>query len=399
MCSLKLARRDLFSKSESDTTGRTAVFAVIAGGGTAGHVMPAIAVAEALVEAGHPRSSLIFMGVKRGMEAEIVPKAGFRVILTAGRGLVTSSAFSKLLRGLVLAVSTLRAFITLGCNKPKVAVSTGGYACIPGSVAALLWRIPLVVVNVDTTPGMANKILTRFATCSAVTFPDTPLPRAVLTGTPLRKSITSCVRSSQTTQAARLELGLPLDRSVVAVLGGSLGARRINEAIFDMVGFCAERTNLAVYHVMGQRDWVYFKDLLPQFSGLSQSFGSAIFYKAVPYEERMPELLMSCDLIIGRAGASFIAEIMACGVPSILVPLPSSPGGHQSNNAYFLADHGGAIVLEDGLCTGKNLAKLLMDLLNHPDRLRKMSQSVASLGQKDAANKVVNLVERAANQY
>ncbi len=238
-------------------TGRR--YALVAGGGTAGHLQPALAIAEALVAAGHERGTIEFVGSQRGQDAATLAGRGFPFTLLPGRGIVRSLAPRDLIRNVgsawELVVAAGRAIRLVGRARPRVVVAVGGYASLAGSVGALVHRVPLVLVNVDAVPGAANRLLGRFAAASAVGWEGTPLPRAVVTGTPVRPQIAGVRRDPEARTAARAVLGLPAGRRLVVAFGGSLGARQINRAVDGMAERWAGRGDVAIYHIVGRRDW------------------------------------------------------------------------------------------------------------------------------------------------
>jgi undecaprenyldiphospho-muramoylpentapeptide beta-N-acetylglucosaminyltransferase len=353
---------------------------VITGGGTAGHVLPALAVAGALLEAGHERGRIRFIGSRRGMEAQLVPQAGFAVALLPGRGIVRRPSLANLGAVAGLAVALVEAVALLARWRPGALVMVGGYAGAPATFAAIALGVPVVVVNVDAVPGAANRLAGRFARVCAIALPGTELPRAVLTGVPVRAEVLAA-RSGAGRAAARGALELADDAVVVAVAGGSLGARRLNDAA---LGLAAKLPALTVYHVTGRRD---HDRVVAAASGLGPG------YRAVAYEERMPDLLVACDLFVSRAGASTVAEVCSLGVASILVPLPGAPADHQRRNAEVLAAAGAAVLLDDAACTPEGLAAEVEVLLADRSRLAGMAVAAASLGRPDAAARVADLVE------
>ena len=238
-------------------TGRHQV--VVAGGGTGGHVLVALAVARALVARGHDQASIEFVGSRRGQEADLLAGTGFPLTLLAGRGIARRLDPRSLVANAVAVAGLLWATLTetarLARHRPRVVVSVGGYAAVPGGVAAAVLRVPLVLVNVDAVPGLAHRVLGRFAAASAVAFPDTPLPKAVVTGAPVRDEVRAVDRTPTAVAEARGQLGLPRDRPVVGVFGGSLGARSINRAASGLARRWAGRADRSLYHVTGRRDW------------------------------------------------------------------------------------------------------------------------------------------------
>ncbi len=363
-----------------------AAFAVVAGGGTGGHVIPAIAVGEALVAAGHPAASIHFLGSARGMERDLVPAAGFEVTLLSGRGVARRLTLANVgaVTGTVLAIG--RAMLLLRRLRPRVVVSVGGYASVPGVVAAALWRVPLVVAEQNAVPGLANRLAGRFAAACAVPFAGTALPRAVVTGNPVRPQLTSLDRSPSGRAQARAELGLPVDGLVVAVTGGSLGARRINEATVGLAARWAGRGGLAVHHVTGERDARAMARRLPA------AVAGGLSYHQVAFERRMDLVLRAADVVVARAGGT-VFELAAAGVASVLIPLPGAPGDHQSANAMRMAEVGAAVVVPDAELDEGRLADELGRLLAEPATLAAMGVAAAAVARPDAAAAVAALAE------
>jgi undecaprenyldiphospho-muramoylpentapeptide beta-N-acetylglucosaminyltransferase len=363
-------------------------WALVAGGGTAGHVLPGLAIAQALVQRGHLPDSIQFVGSARGLEAKLVPDAGYRVTLLPGRGIARRLTLANVgaVFGLVRAV--FKAIRLVRRLRPRVVVSVGGYASVPAVIGALVSRVPIVLHEQNAVPGLANRLAARFARASAISVPGTPLPRAELTGNPVRAEIASVDRSVAARARARQELGIPHSRRVVVAFGGSLGARRINKAVAGLAGSAwADRRDVAVRHIVGARDWASFHAPSPT---------GDLLYEAVEYEDRMPLMFAVADIMVCRAGATTVAELTAAGVPAVLVPLPGAPGDHQTANARSLAERGGAVLLPDAECTAERLAAELEPLLADPARLDAMGRAAHALAQADAADRVARLVERHA---
>ena len=228
-------------------------------------------------------------------------------------------------------------------RRPAVVVAVGGYAGVPCGLAAAAARVPLVVVEQNAVPGAANRLLGRFARASAVSFPGTDLPGAVVTGNPVRPEILAVDRTDEGRVAARAALGLPEGRRVIAVTGGSLGALRINRAVLGAVERWAGRADLAVRHAVGARDW----DLVQAQQPALPPDGAGLVYQPVRYEDRMDLLMAAADLLVCRAGGNTVAEVAVVGLPAVLVPLPNAPGDHQTANARALADAGGGVLVPD----------------------------------------------------
>lgn len=346
---------------------------LVTGGGTAGHVLPALAIATALRDRGH---DLHLVGSARGVEARLVPDAGFESTLLPGRGIARRPTLDNigavlgLLRAVVQAVGLVRR------QRPDVVIAVGGYASVACGLGAILWRVPLVVHEQNAVPGAANRLLARFARTAAVSFPDTPLPRATVVGNPVRGELFDVEHCSR-----------PDGRAQVLVFGGSLGALSINRATLEAVGRWRDRDDLAVHHVIGRRDWPALSR--PEDTG-------ALVYEAVEYEDDMPTQLGRADLVVCRGGSGTCFELAATARPAIIVPSVVTTGGQQVANAERVADTGGAVVVGDDELDGDRLVREVDALLADPERLRAMSDAMASLAAPDAADRVADLAERHA---
>jgi UDP-N-acetylglucosamine:LPS N-acetylglucosamine transferase len=371
---------------------------VIAGGGTGGHVVPSLQVARAMVERGHAPGSIELFGSRRGHEATTWPALEFPFTLLPGRGIRRSLAPGALVAnvgavaGLVWAcVRALGSFVR---RRPRVVVIVGGYASFPAGLAAVVTRVPLVSVNTDAVPGAVNGLLGRFAAANAVAFEGTDLPRAHVTGTPVRPELSGLDRSAEGRRAGRRALGLPADRQTVTAMGGSLGALRVNRAVASLAGVwegCGDRT---VYHVTGRRDYESFAGGGTGEGGGDEAGGEAgLCYRVVPFEERMPQLYSAADVCVSRAGAMSVAELLISGVPAILVPLPGAPRDHQTRNAEAVVALGAAVHVPDPECDGARLATELEALLADADRLRAMGEAARRHAHPDAAARIAELVD------
>lgn len=362
-------------------------WAVIAGGGTGGHVVPAIAIARALVERGHPPASIHFVGSTRGIERRLVPEAGFSITLLPGRGIARRLTFDNVGAVVGLTLAFFNAVRTLRRLRPSVVVAVGGYASVACVAASFLLRIPLVVAEQNAAPGLANRLAGRIARACAVSFPGTPLPRPVVTGNPVRPEIVSVDRSAVGRERSKSELGIPAGRTLIAVAGGSLGARRINDATLGLASLWKDRADIAVRHVVGERDFESVK------AAAAELEPGALVYQQVRFEDRMDLLLSAADVTVQRAGASTVAELAVAGVPSVLVPLPGAPGDHQTLNATSLADAGAAVLLPDSELDPVSLASALDRLIADRSARDSMAAAAKALGRPDAASAVAALVE------
>ncbi len=362
---------------------------IITGGGTAGHTNPGIAVAQALVELGVDRRDVQFVGGSRGNEGELVPASGFVIDLLPGRGIrrsLSPGGWRDNMGALVgLARALRQAHRIVRQRRPDVVLCLGGYASFATSAAAVTLRIPLVVSEQNARASAVNRLMSRWAAISTLPYPDTDLPGGVLTGNPIRAEILEALRSTDRA-SARAALGLPAERTVLAVWSGSLGARRVNDVVRGLAERWRDRDDLAIHHVVGRRDWSDFADLADALTD------DRLHYQAVAYEDRMPLLLRAADLAITRAGASTTAELAVAGLPAMLVPLPGAPRDHQNANAAELVAAGGGLRLADADLGVETVAELLGPLIDDPGRLAVMADAARSVARPDAARTVARLI-------
>ena len=363
-------------------------WALIAGGGTAGHLLPGLALARALVAGGHEPASLHFVGSARGPESVMVPQSGFTVDVLPGRGIQRRLTPANVVAVVDLARALVRGVALVRRHRPEVVVVLGGYASAACGLGAVLHRVPIVLLEQNKRAGAVNRLLRRVARAAAVSFAGTDLPRAVVTGNPLRPEIRAMAEHPDPL-AARAALGLPADRTVIGVFAGSLGSRRINEAVRGLVERWADRSDLAIRHVIGSRD---FHDYV---ADAPHPPPGGLVYQPVRYEDRMHLLLDASDLAVTRSGGS-VFELMAAGLPSILVPLPIATRDHQMANARAVAATGGAVVVPYAELDGARLEAELDGLLADPERLAAMGRAMRGAARIDAAERAAEVVEAVA---
>lgn len=364
------------------------VWAIIAGGGTSGHVHPALAIAGELVRRGRSKDEIHFIGSRRGLEAELVPEHGYELTALPGRGIQRAINLQNIKSALGLGAAGIKALGALRRLRPSVLVSVGGYASLPAIAAAVVLRIPIIVTEQNSVPGAANRFASRWAKACAVAFASTDLPKAVHTGNPLLGDILHVDRASGAA-AAKQRLGVEPHRTLVAAFGGSLGARRINQAVVDATAELASRSDLAIRHLIGDRDWELFG---------GHRIDGTLQYQPVRYERAMHDVYAAADLVVCRAGATSVAEIAETGTPAVFVPLPGAPGDHQTLNARALTDNGGGVLITDGDLDAASLLALLDELLDDPDRRAAMSVNAAAQAKPQAASDIADLVELHARE-
>ncbi|MDG2112939.1 MAG: glycosyltransferase, partial [Actinomycetota bacterium] len=258
--------------------------ALIAGGGTAGHLVPGLAIARSLVDQGWPAELIHFVGSTRGVETEMVPAAGFGLTTLPGRGLNERKISLANVRNLFDIVRGVVAGVVLVLrSSPAVVVSLGGYAALPASIGAIVRRVPLVISEQNAVASSTNRLLSRFAKVAAVPFAGVGLRHEVVTGNPVRQEVLDGARREQ-------QRHWPADRMKVVVFGGSLGSLRINRAVWASIEELADAGEVFVYHVVGHRDW-------PDRPSIAVDANA---YLAVEYDHELPVALASADLVISR---------------------------------------------------------------------------------------------------
>lgn len=360
---------------------------VITGGGTGGHIFPMQAVAQQLRLFGLSSNELRYVGSRRGQEATLLRDDSIALTLLPGRGIRRSLSPSALLEnvGAVAALATAVAIATykIARWRPAVVVSLGGYASLGVGVAAVLWRRPLVLVDLDAVPGAAHRLLGRFATRRCTSFASND-PRAVVTGAPLRDAIVAIDRGEANQRRARTAASPPIDQSrcVIVVMTGSLGALSVNRAVSDLARQWSDRGDITLVHVTGRRDYSRVVADRPTTTMLD--------YRIEEFAD-MTTWWTICDVAICRAGALTLAELTALGIASVLVPLPGAPGDHQTKNAQRVVDAHGALQLRDEDCSAVHLATLLERLLVPATRAA-MSACARTLGRRDSARAIARVV-------
>lgn len=350
---------------------------LITTGGTAGHINPALALAAEL--SGAPEDELLFVGGKRGQEGKALEAAGVRCVLLPVEGLPTRPDLRFLKAAAFMSAALPRAMAVVRSFKPDVCVGMGGYASVPTCLAAALLRVPLVLHEQNSVPGRANRLLARYAAAVALTFPESVryLPagtRNVLTGDPIRAGIVRIDR-----EVAREKLGIPAGPPLLLVFGGSLGAKRLNEAVRGVLE-SGGPSGYRMLHLTG-REW---------YPSFSEHAGPSYFPMA--YLEEMEVALSAADLAVSRAGAGTLAELAAVGLPAVLVPYPHAIDDHQRQNARSFVESGAAALLEDEAVSAESLAGTVTGIIYNEKILADMAGKMQALGAPHAASRLAALV-------
>ncbi len=362
---------------------------VITGGGTGGHIFPMTAVADALAARGLDADVIKFVGSRRGQERTLLSSRAEETVLLPGRGIKRSlrplALWNNVTALVRLVFSVLIALRLVLRWRPSVVVSVGGYAAFPMVLASVLTRRRLIFIELDATAGLVHRVFERYATVFCFGIRPSHLPaNGRVTGVPLRPSIMGVERSFEQRSEAAARLGVDPQRHIVIVMTGSLGSATVNNAVVGLAGLWSERTDVAIVHVTGRRDFESVSQRHPETTALE--------YVVLPFADAMNDLWSVADVALCRAGATTVAELTYLGIPSIMVPLPNAPGDHQTKNAQSVVDAGGALMLPDSACSANTLAAAVDDLLREPTSRDQMGAAARNLGRRDAADVLATIV-------
>ena len=367
-------------------------------GGTGGHINPAIAVAKIFQER-HPDCKILFIGAKGHMEERLVPQAGFELKCLPVSGMSRGKSFSAIKKNLKTVSDTVKA--VNACKKiirefqPDVILGTGGYACFPALMAGSSMGIPTCVHESNALPGLTTKLMAGRVDKVMVAFAEGAAhyrhPEQVITvGMPVRKEFLFLDRKT-----ARQQLGLTDEKLVVSAFG-SLGAKKMNEAVAEMI--CLEKEAGYPFHhihATGKFGWEWMPERV---ESLGVDLGNAPQIDMREYIYDMPVLMAAADVFISRAGASSCNEIAAVGVPSVLIPSPNVTANHQEKNARVLSDNGGAVLLLEKDCTAQKLFEEVTALLGDSQRRSEMGKVLHSLVIPDSSDRICDIMEELAQK-
>ncbi|MDD4688258.1 MAG: undecaprenyldiphospho-muramoylpentapeptide beta-N-acetylglucosaminyltransferase [Eubacteriales bacterium] len=350
---------------------------LLAGGGTAGHVNPAIAIAGE-IKKNNPDAQILFIGTKKGLESTLVPKAGFDIEFVEVSGFKRSlspkniAVTLKAAYGVVKAISIIRKF------KPDVAIGTGGYVSGPTMYGAHLCKVPVMIHEQNVFPGATNRMVNSFARVTAISFEDSRryfknTYNITLTGNPIKRDLFAASAKA-------------IDKPSVLIMGGSLGAEAINNGAVALI-----LNNKGKYNITlstGKGDYERVVKLLAD-KGLDVE--KDINVNVVSYIYDTPQAYADSQLVIARSGAITVSELAALGKPSILIPSPNVTHNHQEYNAKALADSGGAVMIKECDLTDDILIKTVNELLDNPQKLSQMSRAASRAGICDAASSLCKI--------
>lgn len=355
---------------------------LLAGGGTAGHINPALAIADA-IRTIMPDANFLFVGAKGKMEMDLIPKAGYNVVGIPVTGLQRRLSFQFVSFPFKLLKSIFKCYSIIDKFKPDVCIGTGGYVSWPAMFISWLLHIPFFIQEQNTVPGITNRSLGKFARRVFVAWDGMekyfPKERILMTGNPLRQQV---LFSESDQQSARIALGLSPHKQTIFVSGGSLGAGTINDAIIQNLHWWEKHQDIQLIWQCGRR---YEKQCqATKVAELEHVF-------VMPFIQRMDLAYSAADLIIARAGALTIAELCMVGKPVVLIPSPFVTADHQTANAQKLAAHGAAVMIKDAEVTERLFPEVEM-LLADRKNCENMRMQLRSLARPDAASDIAKYI-------
>ncbi|MCG6932842.1 MAG: undecaprenyldiphospho-muramoylpentapeptide beta-N-acetylglucosaminyltransferase [Gallionella sp.] len=352
---------------------------LIMAGGTGGHIFPALAVADIL----RARSwQVTWLGARNSMEAELIPRHKYEMAWVRFSGVRGKGLLRLLLLPFDMLVAMWQSAAAIMRHRPDVVLGMGGYITVPGGIVAAMLRRPLVIHEQNSIAGLGNKVLARLAKKVLSGFPDV-LPRAIWCGNPVRRDIAALPDPQQ-------RYGARSGRLNVLVVGGSLGAKAINEALPQALALLPQDERPSVLHQTGKQHFEAVKRAYQQ---------AGVQADIKPFMDEMARHYGNADLVICRAGALTVAELAAAGVASILIPFPFAVDDHQTRNARFLSTHGAAVLLPQGELNPEKLAQLLRELRGGEsgrEKLLAMAMQARELAKADAALTVAAICEELA---
>lgn len=351
---------------------------IVTGGGTGGHIYPALALIKSIKQQ-HPDTEFLYVGTEKGLEADIVPRENipFEAIQITGfkrsLSLENFKTIMRFIKGVNKSKRIIKQF------KPDVVIGTGGYVCGPVVYAAAKKKVPSVIHEQNSVPGLTNKFLSRYVQKIAVCFKEVetffPKDKVLLTGNP-RASEVMNAKTEGVLESFNLKAGIP----TVLITGGSRGARPINDAVVKSLSQLSYKPYQVIY-VTGQ---THYQDVKKE----AELVGSRRNIAIIPFIHDMQKVLPSIDVVVGRAGATSLAEITALGIPSILIPSPYVTNNHQEKNAEALVSHGAALMLLEKDLSSSRLVESLDIIMLDNEKRRTMGEAAKKLGIPDAADKL-----------
>lgn len=352
---------------------------LISGGGTGGHIYPAIAIANKIKENMHD-VEILFVGTHRGLENQLVPKAGYSLKTITVSGFKRKLSFEllksikDLFMGLKDSLQVIKTF------QPDLVIGTGGYVCGPVVFIASMLNIKTAIHEQNVIPGITNKILGKYVDKVFISFEESQKyfshkEKLIVTGNPVRQEFLNLDKNS-----CRRELGIFDDRLVVMVFGGSRGAEKINQTMIDVLKHFAGRTDIHLLHITGEK---HYEEFMRSYKKIGLKGDNLAIQ---PYAYEMPKFMGACDLVVCRAGAITLAEVTAMGLPAILIPSPYVTNNHQEYNAKVLEKNGAAVVLLEKDLTPSKMIELIHFFMKDRSKLSDMRLRSKELAKTNATD-------------
>lgn len=360
----------------------------ITGGGTGGHIYPAVSVINSLLDSDVDNKNIYYLGNKKNLEYEIAKKNGYNFISYSAKGMPRKISLKFLLWTVSLFFSCLKALTYVLKYKPDVIFATGGYICAPILFCALLYKIPYVLHDCDIQPGIVTKFFAPYASSVSLAFEGArefiKSKNIYINGNPIRQEFAT-ISKKQAREALSLK-----DDFTILIMGGSLGARTINNSSFKILRNYANKEGVKIIWQTGKKNFDdVTRKILDEFEVLPDNL------VLQPYIDKMYLALLSSDMVISRAGSLSLSEICACSVPAILIPYPFASQDHQKKNAMNFVNNKAALILEDKECNNETLFDMVEGLMNDKKLLSDLAYNVYKMARLNSANEIVSQIKKA----
>lgn len=365
---------------------------IFAGGGTGGHIYPAISIARGILDK-YKDAEILFVGTAKGMESSIVPREGFSFTTIKVRGFLRKLSFENLVAIKENMVSFIECRRIIKEFKPDIVIGTGGYVCGTMLMTAAFMGIPTLIHEQNAFPGVTNRILSRFVDRIALTFGEASdyfhrKDKITITGNPLRGEITKISKTE-----GMKAFGFDINKPLILIVGGSRGAKRINESSMLIAEECAKKREFQLLHMTGETQ---YNDVIKLYNNNGISHDTSCL-RVMPYIHNAPYALAGADLLISRCGAGLISEITALGKPSILIPYPYATDNHQEYNARALENCNAATVILESELNENVLLDRVKSLFADKRKMEDMASNSRKLGKPEATSAIVEMVEALLN--
>ena len=362
----------------------------ITGGGTGGHIYPAIAVAQALKK-DETTKEIYYIGNPNNMEFEIVKKLGFKFLPIKVSGMPRKISFSFLKWGIELELANWKALYYLWKYKPDAILGTGGYVSAPTLFASNLSKTPYMIHDCDAQPGIVSRFVAPMAKSVSLAFEDSAknlnAQNIHINGNPIREEFKNITK-----EQAREELSLE-NKTTICIMGGSQGAKSINEATINCLKYLFEHHDIQIIFQTGAK---HFEETISKLKEIYPDYEKNKNLTVKPYFDDMVKVLKSTDIAVSRAGSLSLSEICACSIAPILIPYPYAAADHQRKNAKSLLNKDACLYLEDNETNSENLIQKIEELLLNPEKLSKIQTNTGKLAKLDATEKIVEQLKKVA---